>query len=166
MRLASDILREAAQTFDERNAVYGDNYLLVGQIMAAHFPNGLTVNTVDDWNRLHIFILGVVKDTRYANNWKGGHQDSLRDATVYRSMLEMIDEEIGNRPKASDRKEETKEESQEQPQTRMFPPTPKPPPLSREAMGNGGIREAIAQAREGEASSRPITVPHPPRRSS
>lgn len=106
MKKAHDILREAAKTYEERNAVYGDNYIRVGQVMQAHFPDGLTVVSADDWNRLHIFLLGVVKDTRYVTNWsKSGHADSCRDATVYSAMLEEIDTEIASRtskPKAGD----------------------------------------------------------------
>jgi hypothetical protein len=95
---AHHILREAAGTYEERNAIYGDNYFRVGEVMRAHFPDGLFVKTADDWNRLHIFLLGVVKDTRYITNWNnGGHADSCRDATVYSAMLEEIDLGISNR---------------------------------------------------------------------
>lgn len=98
MKKAHHILREAAQTYEERNKVYGDNYIRVGEVMQAHFPNGLHVVTSDDWNRLHIFLLGVVKDTRYVTNWNaGGHADSIRDRTVYSAMLEEIDTEITSR---------------------------------------------------------------------
>lgn len=99
MKKAHDILREAAQTYEERNKVYGDNYIRVGEVMQSHFPDGLFVRTADDWNRLHIFLLGVVKDTRYVTNWSvGGHADSIRDRTVYSAMLEEIDTEIAGRP--------------------------------------------------------------------
>lgn len=91
---ADNLLIKAAELFKERNAVYGDNFRMVGAVMAALFPNGLTVKTVDDWNRLHIFLLGVVKDTRYVINWKTGHPDSVGDAIVYKAMLDMIDREI------------------------------------------------------------------------
>lgn len=87
----ADVLQEAADTFRERNKVYGDNYLRVGAVMAALFPNGLTVKTEHDWNRLHIFLLDIVKKTRYVQNWVDGHNDSVRDATVYSAMLESID---------------------------------------------------------------------------
>lgn len=99
MKKAHDILREAAQTYEERSKVYGDNYIRVGKVMEAHFPDGLLIKTADDWNRLHIFLLGVVKDTRYVTNWNvGGHQDSSRDKTVYSAMQEAIDLEINSRP--------------------------------------------------------------------
>lgn len=92
------ILEEAAKTYAERNAVYGDNFVVVGSVMAAMFPRGVTLTTADDWNRLHILLLGVVKQTRYVENWsRGGHQDSIRDHTVYGAMLEAIDREISSR---------------------------------------------------------------------
>lgn len=106
MKKTHDILREAAQTYEERNKVYGDNYIRVGKVMQAHFPSGLFVSTADDWNRLHIFLLGVVKDTRYITNWDtGGHMDSIRDRTVYSAMLEEIDTEITERRNVKDENE-------------------------------------------------------------
>jgi hypothetical protein len=95
---ADQILEKSAETFRARNAVYGDNYLKVGKVMAALFPDGVTLRTVDDHNRFHIFMLAVVKLTRYVHNWDAtGHADSCHDLTVYAAMLESIDEEIRNR---------------------------------------------------------------------
>lgn len=100
MKPASEFLRDAAKTFDDRNKIYGNNYLNVGGAMAALFPDGVTLKTADDHNRFHIFMLGVVKLSRYCNNWdKGGHADSMHDNTVYSAMLESIDEEIKRRAK-------------------------------------------------------------------
>jgi hypothetical protein len=91
-------LRAAAATYEERNAVYGDNFRRVGNAMVAMFPDGLTLKTADDWNRAHLFLLGVVKQTRYAVNFeKGGHRDSVHDSTVYSAMLEAVDQEIVDR---------------------------------------------------------------------
>lgn len=101
MKTADEFLTEAAKTFKDRNAVYGNNHLNVGGAMASFFPNGVLLKTADDFNRFHIFMLGVVKVSRYANNWpKGGHADSAHDNTVYSAMLESIDEEIRSRPQA------------------------------------------------------------------
>jgi hypothetical protein len=95
MRRASKILREAADLHEERNKVYGDNYKQLGYVVEALFPNGVYLQTKDDHNRFHLFILQIVKLTRYANNWsKGGHQDSVRDLIVYSAMLEEVDAEI------------------------------------------------------------------------
>lgn len=92
MKTAADFLEDCAKTFRERNAVYGNNYLNVGNALAAMFPDGITLKTPEDHNRFHIFVLMVVKMTRYANNWNiGGHADSMHDNTVYSAMLESID---------------------------------------------------------------------------
>ena len=89
---AADILREGAKTFEERNAVYANNFKIVGEAMRAFFPEGIELKTAHDHARFHIFMLAVVKLTRYTNNWgKGGHADSIRDASVYCAMLESID---------------------------------------------------------------------------
>lgn len=91
---ADQILTEAAQTFRQRNAVYKDNYKHIGKVMSGFFPNGLTLRTEEDFVRFHLFILMQVKGTRYTQNWEAGHQDSIRDATVYAAMLEAVDGEI------------------------------------------------------------------------
>lgn len=95
MKTADEFLSEAAATFKSRNAVYGNNYLNVGAAMAALFPEGVSLKTANDHNRFHIFMLGIVKLSRYANNWgAGGHADSMHDNTVYSAMLESIDAEV------------------------------------------------------------------------
>ncbi len=100
MKTADEFLSEGAATFKARNAVYGNNYLNVGNAMAGLFPDGITLKTADDHNRFHIFMLGIVKLSRYANSFsKGGHADSSHDNTVYSAMLESIDEEIRARNK-------------------------------------------------------------------
>lgn len=98
MKTAAEFLREGAKTFEDRNAVYGNNYLNVGKAFEGFFPEGVTIKTADDWNRMHILMLQIVKLSRYCNNFeKGGHADSIHDATVYSAMLESIDAEIASR---------------------------------------------------------------------
>lgn len=86
------ILKEMAETYAERNLVYGDAFKSVGDVMAALFPNGVTLETEDDFTRWHLFELAIVKITRFAN---GGllHKDSVHDLAVYAAMIEsLIDE--------------------------------------------------------------------------
>lgn len=93
-RTAADILAESAATYRERNKVYKDNFHRIGHVMAAMFPEGLTIKTPQDWTRLYFFFLMVVKQTRYVTNWStGGHKDSAHDAQVYGAMLEAYDEQ-------------------------------------------------------------------------
>lgn len=91
MKTVPEILINAAQTFDERNRIYGDTYKNFGGAMAAAFPDGLTVKSTDDWNRLGLLIQIMGKVTRYAAQFdNGGHQDSAHDACVYSAMLEEL----------------------------------------------------------------------------
>lgn len=96
MKTADQILDEGAATFRERNAIYGDNFRLVGPIMETLFPGGAHLETAEDHTRYHILVLQIVKITRYAQNWrKGGHHDSMVDLSVYAAMLAQIDGELG-----------------------------------------------------------------------
>ena len=89
MTTAADILAEMAETYRERNKVYGDNYKRVGAVMAAMFPNGVDLFTEDDYNVWHLFELMVVKLTRFANSGLT-HEDSIHDAAVYAAMVESL----------------------------------------------------------------------------
>ena len=89
MKTAADILAEMADTYRERNKVYGDNYKRVGAVMAAMFPNGVDLFTEEDYNVWHLFELMVVKLTRFANSGLT-HEDSIHDAAVYAAMVESL----------------------------------------------------------------------------
>lgn len=89
MKTAADILAEMADTYRERNKVYGDNYKRVGDVMMALFPNGVTLETAEQFNIWHLFELIVVKITRFANS-KLQHQDSIHDLAVYAAMVESL----------------------------------------------------------------------------
>jgi len=81
------ILEEMANTFRERNKVYGDNWKVVGEVMTSLFPNGVVLKTEEDYNIWHLFELLVVKITRFANS-ELKHQDSIHDTAVYAAMIE------------------------------------------------------------------------------
>lgn len=89
---AGDILLDAAQTFEERQMVYSNNYLRLANAMVAMYPQGLTLKTPDDWIRLYFYLSTITKLSRYATNWhQGGHRDSIHDAIVYTALLEAYD---------------------------------------------------------------------------
>lgn len=91
----AQMLTQCAATYDERNALYGDNYKQFGITMLGMFPNGLHIRSPDDWNRIALFIQSMGKMTRYAQNFsKGGHDDSLLDSAVYQQMLREVDEDL------------------------------------------------------------------------
>lgn len=88
-------LKRMAETYAERNKLYGDSYKVFGEIMSQLFPDSLVLSTVDDWNRLGVLSMVVSKLTRYAANLeKGGHQDSAHDMAVYAAMLEELTDEV------------------------------------------------------------------------
>lgn len=86
---AALILDEMADTFRQRNLVYGDNYKNVGNVMVALFPNGIELKTAEDFNRWHLFELAIVKATRFANSGLT-HKDSIHDMGVYCAMTESL----------------------------------------------------------------------------
>lgn len=91
-RTAADILEQAGATFRERNAVYKDNAVLVGNVMAALFPNGVQIKTAEDHHMYHLFELIIVKLTRFANSGLK-HADSIHDTVVYAAMCENLVEQ-------------------------------------------------------------------------
>lgn len=86
---AADLLESMASTFRERNAVYKDNYKVVGKVMSAFFPEGVTLTTEADHNFYHLFELLIVKLTRFTNSGLT-HKDSIHDIAVYAAMLELL----------------------------------------------------------------------------
>jgi hypothetical protein len=91
---ASNILAEMAETYRERNQVYGDNYKNVGKIMAILFPDGAPAELLHS-DHFHLFELMVVKLTRFAIS-DLSHQDSIHDTAVYAAMIEAILKEESN----------------------------------------------------------------------
>jgi hypothetical protein len=93
-RSAADILQEAANTYRERNKIYGDNYKNVGKVMINLHPNGIELKTDEDFTLFHLWELVIVKLTRFANSGLS-HIDSIHDAAVYCAMIQEILEEEG-----------------------------------------------------------------------
>jgi hypothetical protein len=87
MKTTADILIEMAETFRERNAVYGDNCVMVGKVMEDLFPNGITLRTAEEHERFHLLYMIIVKLTRFAVS-EMTHVDSIHDTAVYAAMLE------------------------------------------------------------------------------
>lgn len=87
-RPASEILRQMAATFDERNAQYRDNSRMVPKLVQVLFPNGVPPNlpAQEEW---HLFELILVKLTRFATSGLT-HIDSIHDAAPYCAMIETI----------------------------------------------------------------------------
>lgn len=87
-------LFEKAELYEKKNAEYGDSYHMHGKLMKIMFPEGVTLNSVDDFNRWGVFIQIMTKICRYVNSFEtGGHDDSLDDLSVYAMMLKELDNE-------------------------------------------------------------------------
>lgn len=86
-KTAADLLVEMASTYYERNRVYGENWRMVGPVMAVLFPGGMTLKTADEFTEWHLFELMVVKLTRLATSGLK-HVDSVHDLSVYGAMIE------------------------------------------------------------------------------
>lgn len=90
----SDRLKKLADLYEDRNKLYGNNYKKFGDMMTALFPGGLNINEKEDWNRIAIFVLICSKVSRYGERfYRGGHEDSLDDISVYAQMLQELDHE-------------------------------------------------------------------------
>ena len=88
---ASECMKAALKTFEERASVYGDSYTRHGEVMAALFPDGVHLSTQDDYNRFGILNMQVSKLIRYTQSWNDRHIDSSHDMGVYCFMQEELD---------------------------------------------------------------------------
>ena len=85
-----ELLRRAANTYEERHHIYGDNYKNYGALMKAFYPEGLKLDTEQDWIQLGLIHNCTTKLARYCGTKSKGHQDSAHDLCVYASMLEEV----------------------------------------------------------------------------
>lgn len=92
MKRAHEYLSEGADTFRERNAIYGDNYLDWGRVMKHLHPEGINLDgSIKQWNRIGLWVQVISKLTRYAQHFDQPHNDSIHDAMVYLAMLQEVD---------------------------------------------------------------------------
>lgn len=92
-RTVPDRLKELGTIYEERNALYGDNYKHTGKVLKGMFPNGINLMTEKDFNEFALFIQIVHKTTRIAQSISTNpHADSLDDLSVYSQMLAEVSE--------------------------------------------------------------------------
>ena len=85
------MLRAAAKLYEQRNAMYGNNYHEYGKMMVDLFGH-IELKSVSDYNRFAIVTHIATRLTRYAKMFShGGHDDSLDDICVYTMMLKELD---------------------------------------------------------------------------
>ncbi len=88
-----DQLKKKAAIYEERNALYKDNYKRFGGMVHAIMPN-INLKSKDDCNRFGVLVMLFSKLSRYAAQFdQGGHDDSLDDLCVYAMMLKELDGE-------------------------------------------------------------------------
>lgn len=88
---AIDCMIKALETFKQRANVYGDSYTRHGKVMAELFPEGIKLESIDDFNRFGILNMQVSKLIRYTQAWEDRHIDSSHDLGVYCFMQEELD---------------------------------------------------------------------------
>lgn len=86
MKTAADILTQMADTYRDRNRIYGDNYKMVGKLMAVLFPDGASPELLHS-PVFHLLELKLVKLSRFAMS-SLTHLDSIHDDGVYSAMIE------------------------------------------------------------------------------
>lgn len=91
-----EVFKAALATHLERKATYSpgqkSGFEKHGEVLAALFPDGLTLKGEVEFSRFVLFTMAQIKFMRYAENLlKGGHQDSIHDLGVYSFILEAYD---------------------------------------------------------------------------
>lgn len=82
------ILREAADTFAERNQTYGATYKKMGLVLHTLFDgHPPKLETPEDWTKFHLVIFEVAKVVRFVQS-DLSHADSVHDSIVYSAMIE------------------------------------------------------------------------------
>jgi len=96
-------LREKAELFNSRSAVYGDTYKNFGKIMKP-LVGEVNLKSEIDFSRFGVLLQIVSKLARYCKNYfRGGHNDSLDDLAVYAMMLKELDTALQNDPRTDPR---------------------------------------------------------------
>ena len=85
------ILHNALETFEQRQETYGANDIVFGNVLAAMFPEGITLNGAADFRMFLMFMHSVGKLSRLAGSGLR-HADSAHDNIVYSGFLELLAE--------------------------------------------------------------------------
>ncbi len=90
-----DELENAINVVKDRSDTYGNGYNRIGNIMKGIFPNGITLNTAEDFARYQTFAFIVEKMSRYGNAFAHGihHKDSAIDSIGYSAILASLTSE-------------------------------------------------------------------------
>jgi len=94
---AEKLLKQAVQTYKDRRSDYGDSEKRFADAMIVLFPNGIHLQTHDDFVRYGLITQVVGKLVRYVTMPYAGHVDSIHDLGVYSFMLEAEDRRISEK---------------------------------------------------------------------
>ncbi len=87
------VLNAAAKTFASRNSTYGNGWARTGELLLflhgpqTRAPIASLGKTASDLNRLHLWVLLLIKVMRFASSGLR-HRDSIHDLVVYGAMIE------------------------------------------------------------------------------
>lgn len=80
------LLEQMRRTHHDRGITYKENYIALGKVMVALFPDGIALKTEEDFIRYDFLNWMMGKVTRFAQA-DLRHVDSMLDASVYGAML-------------------------------------------------------------------------------
>lgn len=90
-RSPADCLEAGVALFRQRNKTYREAYIAFGDVMAALYPEGISISGADRFAELGILVQIVSKITRMTGNKDLAiHRDSVSDLKVYAAMLESL----------------------------------------------------------------------------
>lgn len=91
-------LEEAIKTTQARHVVYGDSYLIHGEVLKLLFPEGFIGGNEVEMQRFVLLNMIITKLIRYCCSLQQGkiHTDSTHDLGVYAFMLQKHDEDLEN----------------------------------------------------------------------
>lgn len=94
MMFVPEALRKAADIFEQRNALYKDNYKKFGKWVAPLLQDRVMPKTEEEWGRFAYLLLMLHKVSRIVEQFhEGGHRDSNDDLAVYAMMLSELEED-------------------------------------------------------------------------
>jgi len=102
---AADFMGDARDRYHAKGREYGHTYKDFGPLMTVLFPDGLEINTEEDWNKLGALSMVCHKLLRYANLF---HEDErsiqeLDDMGVYTFILEeLVNDSMGHGDNGTD----------------------------------------------------------------
>lgn len=90
----ADLLQQSADLFRTKNKEHGDAYYKVGQMLHVLYPDGLTLNSLEDFTIIGTLVQILFKLARTSNTCFGdkdlvydSRTDSPTDSSVYNMML-------------------------------------------------------------------------------